>query len=274
MIFGLLAKAVRGPAFQTPSTRRGSRVAFAPIVFRIQVSRFFLRFGVSEHFFISGCSRLHPPNRFLAHYRWATFGPAINDDEYFSDGLSEEIINALVKVPGLTVIARTSAFAFKGQNTDIRKIAELLGVTTVLEGSVRRAGNRIRVTAQLITAADGSHLWSECYDRQMEDIFEVQDEIARAIAEQLKVTLGVGVKQATKNLEAYELYLKGRRLVNQRLPVTVRQAIEAFEEAIKGDPDFALAYSDSRIATASFGRMGGSQRRRAVLLRSLPCPKR
>ena len=165
------------------------------------------------------------------------------DDEYFSDGLSEEIINALVKVPGLKVIARTSAFAFKGQNTDIRKIAEVLGVTSVLEGSVRRSGNRIRVTAQLITAADGSHLWSDRYDRQMEDIFEVQDEIARAIADQLKVTLGVGVKHATKNLEAYELYLKGRHLANQRLPVTVRQAMKAFEEAIRLDPEFALAYS-------------------------------
>ncbi len=165
------------------------------------------------------------------------------DDEYFSDGLSEEIINALVKVPGLKVIARTSAFAFKGQNTDIRKVAEVLGVANVLEGSVRRAGNRIRVTAQLITAADGSHLWSERYDRQMEDIFEVQDEMSRAIADQLKVTLGVGVKQATKNLEAYELYLKGRHLANQRLPVTVRQAIKSFEEAIQLDPDFALAYS-------------------------------
>jgi eukaryotic-like serine/threonine-protein kinase len=165
------------------------------------------------------------------------------DDEYFSDGLSEEIINALVKVPGLKVMARTSAFAFKGQNTDIRKIAEVLGVASVLEGSVRRAGNRIRVTAQLVTAADGSHLWSERYDRQMEDIFDVQDEIARAIADQLKVTLGVGVKQATKNLEAYELYLKGRHLANQRLPETVRRAIKAFEQAIKLDPEFALAYS-------------------------------
>lgn len=164
------------------------------------------------------------------------------DDEYFSDGLSEEIINALVKVPGLKVIARTSAFAFKGQHTDIRKIAEVLGVANVLEGSVRRAGNRIRVTAQLITAVDGSHLWSERYDRQMEDIFEVQDEISRAIADQLKVTL-VGVKQATKNLQAYELYLKGRHLLNQRLPVTVHQAIKAFEEAVKLDPEFALAYS-------------------------------
>src|SRR5215472_11916245 len=168
---------------------------------------------------------------------------ADKDNEYFSDGLSEEIINALVKVPGLKVISRTSAFAFKGQNTDIRKIAEVLGVASVLEGSVRRAGNRIRVTAQLITAADGSHLWSERYDRQMEDIFDVQDEISRAIAEQLKVTLGLEVKQATKNVEAYELYLKGRHLAGQRLPVTVRQAMKSYEQAIKLDPEFALAYS-------------------------------
>ena len=103
------------------------------------------------------------------------------DDEYFSDGLAEEIINALVKIPGLKVIARTSAFAFKGQNTDIRRIADVLGVANILEGSVRRAGNRIRVTAQLITAADGSHLWSERYDRQMEDLFAMQDEIAAVI---------------------------------------------------------------------------------------------
>src|SRR4030095_5613897 len=102
------------------------------------------------------------------------------EQEYFSDGLAEEIINALTKIPDLKVIARTSAFAFKGQNVDIRRIAETLGVATVLEGSVRRSGNRIRVTAQLITAADGSHLWSERYDREMADVFELQDDIAAA----------------------------------------------------------------------------------------------
>ena len=104
------------------------------------------------------------------------------DDEYFSDGLAEEIINALVKIPGLKVIARTSAFAFKGENTDIRRIADTLGVANVLEGSVRRSGNCIRVTAQLIAAADGSHLWSERYDREMAEVFAVQDEISAAIA--------------------------------------------------------------------------------------------
>jgi TolB-like protein len=104
------------------------------------------------------------------------------DDEYFSDGLAEEIINQLAQIPGLKVIARTSAFAFKGQHTDIRKIADALGVTTVLEGSVRRSGTRIRVTAQLIAAADGAHLWSQRYDRELADVFDVQDDIAEAIA--------------------------------------------------------------------------------------------
>src|SRR6202167_5123706 len=109
------------------------------------------------------------------------------EQEYFSDGLAEEVINALAKLPGLKVIARTSAFAFKGQNTDIRRIAETLGVANILEGSVRRSGNRIRVTAQLITATDGTHLWSERYDRELADLFAVQDEIAAAISKALQV---------------------------------------------------------------------------------------
>ncbi len=127
--------------------------------------------------------------------------------------------------------------------TEMSEIASKLHVANILDGSVRRAGNRIRVTVQLVDARNGFQLWSERYDRQMEDIFEVQDEISRAIADHLKVTLGVGVKQATKNLEAYENYLKGRHLLNQRMPTTVRQAIECFEKAIQLDPQFALAYS-------------------------------
>ena len=111
------------------------------------------------------------------------------ENEYFSDGLAEEIINLLARIPDLKVIARTSAFAFKGKHEDVRKIALALGVTTVLEGSVRKAGDRIRVTAQLIAAADGSHLWSERYDRQLADVFTVQDEIATAITAALQVTL-------------------------------------------------------------------------------------
>jgi TolB-like protein len=111
------------------------------------------------------------------------------DNEYFSDGLSEEIINALAQIPGLKVAARTSAFAFRGKDHDIRRIAESLDVRTVLEGSVRRSGGRIRVTAQLINAADGYHLWSKRYDREMEDVFVVQDEIAAAITSALEVKL-------------------------------------------------------------------------------------
>ena len=168
---------------------------------------------------------------------------ADKENEYFSDGLAEEILIALSRVEGLRVTARSSSFSFKGKSVEMSEIAARLHVANILDGSVRRAGNRIRVTVQLVDALNGFQLWSERYDRQMEDIFEVQDEISRAIADQLKVTLGVGIKQATKYLEAYELYLKGRHLANQRMPGTVRQAITSYEQAIQLDPDFALAYS-------------------------------
>jgi serine/threonine-protein kinase len=166
------------------------------------------------------------------------------DDEYFSDGLAEEIINALVQQPGLKVIARTSAFAFKGQNIDIRKIAETLGVQHVLEGSVRRAGDRLRITAQLILASDGSHLWSRRYDRQMSDIFEVQDEISGAIAEALQVQLGSGpVKRRHEPpLPAYEAYLKAKHHGGKPLPESLGLAMRYLDDAIVIDPDFAQAY--------------------------------
>lgn len=150
------------------------------------------------------------PRASIAVLPFADMSPD-KDNEYFSDGLAEEIINALAQIQNLKVIARTSAFAFKGQNTDIRRIAETLGVAHVLEGSVRKAGNRIRVTAQLITAADGSHLWSERYDRELAGVFAVQDEIAAAIAGTLKTKLSAGpapVRQYTPTLPAYEAYLK------------------------------------------------------------------
>jgi serine/threonine protein kinase/Flp pilus assembly protein TadD len=168
---------------------------------------------------------------------------ADKENEYFSDGLAEEILNALSQVDGLSVAARTSSFSFKGKAVEMSEIAARLHVANVLEGSVRRAGNRVRVTVQLVDAKNGFHLWSERYDRQMEDIFEVQDEIARAIAERLKVTLAGRVKPSTKNLEAYELYLKGRHHWHQRWPATVRLAIQCFEQAIKLDPQYALAYA-------------------------------
>ena len=168
---------------------------------------------------------------------------ADKENEYFSDGLAEEILNALSQVEGLSVAARTSSFSFKGKGAELSEIGVKLRVANILEGSVRRAGNRVRVTVQLVDARNGFHLWSERYDRQMEDIFEVQDEIARVIAERLKVTLRGGAKRSTNNLEAYELYLKGRHHWHQRAPSTLRVAIQCFEQAIQVDPRYALAWS-------------------------------
>jgi len=164
--------------------------------------------------------------------------------DYFSDGLAEEIINLLAQVPGLKVIARTSAFAFRGKEQDIRGIAETLGVSTVLEGSVRRSGSRIRVTAQLINATDGSHLWSERYDRELSDIFAVQDEISSAIAKALRVKLSRedAPQRYTPKLEAYEAYLKARYLQAKVTPESLEQARRYFEQAGELDPGFAMAH--------------------------------
>jgi serine/threonine-protein kinase len=166
------------------------------------------------------------------------------DDEYFSDGLAEEIINLLAHIPGLKVIARTSVFAFKGKNEDIRKIAEMLGVSSVLEGSVRRAGNRLRITGQLIHAADGTHLWSERFDREMTDVFAIQDEIAQAITAALKVTLSISPvrERYQPNLTAYETYLKARHHWAKVTPESLARAKEGFEQTIALDPQFAPAY--------------------------------
>jgi serine/threonine protein kinase/Tfp pilus assembly protein PilF len=185
---------------------------------------------------------------------------ADKEQEYFSDGLAEEIINALVKVPGLKVIARTSAFAFKGQNTDIRKIAETLGVANILEGSVRRSGNRIRITAQLITAADGSHLWSERYDRELADVFAVQDEISASIAEALHTRLSpqpAAKPRYTPKLPAYEALLKAKHFHWKLTAESMAQAKEFYEQAIALEPQYALAhtlYADYLFHQAVFGR--------------------
>ena len=170
------------------------------------------------------------------------------ENEFFADGITEEIINALAQIEDVRVVARTSAFFFKGKQVDLRTVGESLKVTTVLEGSVRKSGNRLRIMAQLVSVSDGYHLWSERYDRELKDIFELQDEIARAIANRLKVTLGANrqeplVRVATKNLEAYQLYLKGRFHWNKRTPDGMGKAIEYFQQAIAKDPAYALAYT-------------------------------
>jgi serine/threonine-protein kinase len=185
------------------------------------------------------------------------------DNEYFSDGMTEEIINALAQVKDLRVAARTSSFSFKGKSHDVAAVGTKLNVATVLEGSVRKADTKLRITAQLINVADGYHLWSERYDREMDDVFAIQDEIATRIADRLKVKLVGGpdeplVKPPTENLEAYQLYLKGRHLWNRRNKAGLEQAVEYFEQAIAEDSSFALAYSglaDAYLLLGSYGHL-------------------
>jgi adenylate cyclase len=170
------------------------------------------------------------------------------ENEFFSDGIAEEIINALTQVKALRVASRTSAFAFKGKNEDIGEVGRKLKVNTVLEGSVRKAGNRLRVTAQLINVADGYHLWSERYDRQLEDVFEIQDQIAENIVRALRVVLGEDEKRAlektpTENVQAYEYYLRGRQFFHQLRRTSLQYARRMFDRAIEIDPNFARAHA-------------------------------
>jgi eukaryotic-like serine/threonine-protein kinase len=168
------------------------------------------------------------------------------ENEYFADGMTEEIINALAKVPGMQVASRTSSFAFKGKEVDVRQIGEKLGAASVLEGSVRKVGNRIRITAQLISVENGYHLWNETYDRQLEDVFAVQDEISRAIVDALKLRLandGAQVVPPTKDLEAYTLYLKGRFFFAKLSEPSLRKALALFEQSLLRDPGLARAYA-------------------------------
>jgi serine/threonine protein kinase/tetratricopeptide (TPR) repeat protein len=166
------------------------------------------------------------------------------ENEYFSDGLSEDLISALTKIIDLHVVARTSSFAFKGEKVDIREIGQKLNVDNLLEGSVRKVGNRVRITAQLIKVKDGYHLWSERYDRNMEDVFAIQDEITEKIMEKLMIALDVLEKAPQEhrpvNLEAYDLYLKGRYCLNM---FSMERALAYYNHAIEKDPDYALAYA-------------------------------
>jgi len=175
------------------------------------------------------------------------------DNEFFSDGIAEEILNVLASIPDLKVAARTSAFAYKGTNTNISRIANELGVTHILEGSVRKAGNQVRVTAQLIKADDGFHLWSANYDRELTNIFAIQDEIAGSIAAALKVSLklasgSAGNLTGTKSIEAYEHYLKGMSLWHERTAVSLPLAIKEFETAAAIDPQFPKARAGQAIS--------------------------
>jgi TolB-like protein/Tfp pilus assembly protein PilF len=189
------------------------------------------------------------------------------EQEYFSEGLAEEIINALTQISGLQVIARTSAFAFKGKDQDITKIAEALRVSNILEGSVRKSGNRIRVTAQLIEASKGIHLWSERYDRELTDVFTIQDEISQAITQKLKARLSGdrhSVKRPTENIEAYNLNLKGRYYRSKLTPDNLAKSKEYFEKAIELDPNYAAPWHGLAAIYGASATMGFSPPRTAI----------
>ena len=167
------------------------------------------------------------------------------EQEFFSDGMTEEITSALAKVPNLRVVARTSAFEFKGQNRDVQTIAQALHATHVIEGSVRKDGNQVRITAQLIKADDGTHLWTESYDRELKGVFAVQEEIAQAIAGALRVPLGLQqgetlVSNRTNDVESYQQYLRARALYRAR---AIDQAIALLEPAVARDPNYAPAWA-------------------------------
>ena len=182
-----------------------------------------------------------------------------HDQEYFSDGLSEELIDQLTRIADLRVIARTSSFAFKGKNQDMRTIAAQLGVANLLEGSVRKAGSELRITAQLIRAADGVHLWSQTYDRKLTDVFKVQEDIAATVASALKATLQQGAVTAidkTTSIEAHNLYLQGRYFAVRATVEDMGTALGYYEQALRLDPDYAAAWAalgEAHAWNAQFG---------------------
>ncbi len=185
------------------------------------------------------------------------------DQEYFSDGMSEELLNLLAKIPGLKVISRTSSFSFKGKNQDVRKIGKDLNVAHILEGSIRKSGKVIRITAQLIEVQNGTHLWSETYDREMQDVFAIQDEISKMIVDILKIKLSGShadqlARSFTENPEAHEAYLKGRYYWNMRTDEGIKKAIGYFEDAISKDSNYAAPYSglaDAYLTLYDYGLM-------------------
>ncbi|MEY2853949.1 MAG: hypothetical protein RL030_1081 [Pseudomonadota bacterium] len=191
------------------------------------------------------------------------------EQEYFSDGLSEEILNQLAQVSNLAVTARTSSFSFKGKNEDMRVIGEKLGVANLLEGSVRKDGARLRITAQLINAGSGAHLWSRTYDRELKDVFALQEEVAKDVTQALSITLDVGdlprIRGGTTNVEAYDKYLHGRSLFLQGGPDLARQAALLLREAVALDPQFSRAWL--MLATAIRGTIIGAPEPEAVALR-------
>ena len=200
------------------------------------------------------------------------------DDEYFCDGLAEELLNALARIDDLKVAARTSSFSYKGKDVNVGEVGKALGVNTVLEGSVRKSGNRIRITAQLIDAANGYHIWSERFDREMRDIFEIQDEITLAVVSALKLKLfgaerSAVLKKATANAEAHELYLKGRYNWNKMEGVALQRAVDYYRQALQVDPNYALAYAGLSDAYVLLVNHAGAPLKETIPLASAAAKK-
>jgi TolB-like protein/tetratricopeptide (TPR) repeat protein len=208
--------------------------------------------GIAAAILVIACSLIIPhlrrthavgDEKSIAVLPFVDLSPA-KDQEYFCDGISEELLDALSRVPGLRVVARTSSFSFKGKNADVSEIGQKLGVATVLEGSLRREGNQIRVTAQLVNAKDGSHLWSDTFERELKSVFAVQDEITHSIVGALKVQLGnTPAPRPRGNTEAYDLYLQGLYYSNKSSEENLRKALALFEGAVEKDPSFARAWT-------------------------------
>ncbi len=226
---------------RTPVDRFPSAAEFAETLREIQAG------GGTPPGGLAAVAKAAPPKQSIAVVPLANMS-ADPENEYFSDGMTEEILNALAMLPGVQVASRTSCFAFKGKDVNVRQVGSELGVANVLEGSVRKVGNRIRLTAQLTDVANGYRLWSETYDRQLEDVFAIQDEVSKAIVEALKVRL-VGdsdtlVVPTTENIEAYTLYLKGRFFFNKSwAEPELRKAMEFFQQALEKDATYARAHA-------------------------------
>ena len=217
-----------------------------------------LVFFASTHQWDSETGHAETADKSIAVLAFADLSPE-GDQEYFSDGIAEALLNVLAKIPGLRVAARTSSFQFKGENRDVIDIGQQLNVAFVLEGSVQKAGVHIRITAQLVDASNGFHLWSETYDRELANIFAVQDEISAAIVGALKEHLGLQVEAVppaitAANIEAHAAYLRGRYLVVQRTRATIERAVREYEKALMLDPDFALAHAELAMATLLLNR--------------------
>jgi len=231
-------------AHEPRSTQVKLRAAYAAVVLLLMA-------GLGYLLYERGFGRAHAnePHNSVAVLPFTNLSGDPSRD-YFSDGMSEELLNLLARIPGLKVASRTSSFAYKGRNVDIREVGRELGVETVLEGSVRQAGAQVRITAQLIDAETGFHLWSATYDRKLEDIFQVQDEIAAAIVDKLRIelapqeqALAMRDKAPTQNVEAYELYLQGRAVWKRRGEENLLRAIDLYQKALGLDPGFARAHA-------------------------------